>query len=353
MNEGIYRCPVLDDEVDLFKKALKEYGYEKYDISDFHKKSELMADISMVMSDFRGDAFSILPFCHTVEAEAFGARVNFGDGKNFPRIKEHRYKSLSDISDLDDIDFSRGRVSEVLDAISIIKKNSRRVILEVSGPLNILNALIDPIVIYRELNKYGKSRKNNDNLRKGMIVDKDVLVENSDIIRNRFENKSSEVKDRETENIIRMTESTDSERNKNFDLELTFEKLFKNILKYISRSVDLGVDVISFSDSTGSIEFLGRRMAETFYKEFLVEFLKKVEQIVRERCIFHICPKLSFSMKDLGFLDFILLENIIDSEDLSYHDFLTRIDKNKVVFLGDRCINFNKKIENISFLELI
>lgn len=295
MKEGIYRCPVLDDEVGLFERAINKYG--QYDISDFHKKSKPMADVSMMMSEFNDKSFSTLPFCHTVEAEAFGAEVNFGDGKNFPRIKNHVFTSLDEIIDLDDIDFSKGRIAEVLDAISIIKKEGRKVILEISGPLNILDSLIDSILVYKKLNKFDKDRYN--------------------------------------------------------ELNLVFEKMSKNILAYISRAVSLGVDVISFSDSTGSIEFLGRSMTRNYYDVFLIDFLKKVEHIVRGRCIFHLCPKLSFSMKALGYVNFISIENTKEFEDASYHDFLMSLDKDRVVFLGDRCINQNNKAGKAHFLEII
>lgn len=70
------------------------------------------------------------------------------DGKFGPRVAAYAYQSVEELTTLSDIDFSQGRIREVLKACQILKAQGERVVLEISGFMTVLNSLIDPTKIF-------------------------------------------------------------------------------------------------------------------------------------------------------------------------------------------------------------
>ena len=56
---------------------------------DAYLHADTMAKLSRALKEHDGAAFCELPFCHTVEAEAMGGLVNYGNDKTGPRAKEY------------------------------------------------------------------------------------------------------------------------------------------------------------------------------------------------------------------------------------------------------------------------
>lgn len=54
---------------------------------DAYMRWETMAAISKALKMHDGASFCELPFCHTVEAEAMGGVINYGNEKTGPRAK--------------------------------------------------------------------------------------------------------------------------------------------------------------------------------------------------------------------------------------------------------------------------
>ena len=101
----------------------------------------------------RGDVIARVPFCVTVEAEAFGAHIKLGDAVNGPRVESYRFSSIEEMSNLQSLDFTKGRIMEVLDAVEILVEVGEKVALSVEGPFTILSSLIDPTNFYKGLRK--------------------------------------------------------------------------------------------------------------------------------------------------------------------------------------------------------
>ena len=104
---------------------------------------DTMADIALALKETDGAFFCELPFCHTVEAEAMGGIVNYGNEKTGPRAKEYICTKPEELLALKEMDFSQGRIHEVLLACKHLRKKGENVVLEVAGPFTILNVLID------------------------------------------------------------------------------------------------------------------------------------------------------------------------------------------------------------------
>ena len=86
---------------------------------DAYKHAETMAELAQVLKECDKAPFCELPFCHTVEAEAMGGIINYGNEKTGPRAKEYLCTDIE----------------------------------EISGHLTILNVLIDPIYVFKGIRK--------------------------------------------------------------------------------------------------------------------------------------------------------------------------------------------------------
>ena len=120
---------------------------------DAYKHAETMAELAQVLKECDKAPFCELPFCHTVEAEAMGGIINYGNEKTGPRAKEYLCTDIEEILELPAIDFGKGRIQEVLKACRILYEKGEHVVFEVSGPLTILNVLIDPKYVFKGMRK--------------------------------------------------------------------------------------------------------------------------------------------------------------------------------------------------------
>lgn len=240
---------------------------------DAYKGAESMARVSKYIREANDAPYATLPFCYTVEGEAFGGNVNYGDEVNGPRGAEPIIKKLEEFLDLPDIDFTKGRIAEVLKAVKILKDEGEEVILKVSGPIAVLNILTDPKNIFKNMRR------------------------NPELIAQ------------------------------------VYEKVHRNLLEYIKLGIEAGADIISYGDSTVSVTILGEKMLVQYFDDFLLDFLKDIEQEVKVPV--HLCPKQTYGLIDSGRADFTEVEV---STDLSYGEAFKKVS-GEGIFVGSRCIN--------------
>ncbi|MGN1164938.1 MAG: uroporphyrinogen decarboxylase family protein, partial [Lachnospiraceae bacterium] len=187
-----------------------------------------------------GAAFCELPFCHTVEAEAMGGRINYGDENVGPRAKEYICTSVEDVLKLPEIDFTTGRIHEVLLACQELKEQGEDVVLQISGPFTILNVLIDARYVFKAMRKKPELMKE------------------------------------------------------------VFWKLGDQILRFMEEACRYGVGMISYADSSGGVGILGPKMAEQVVEDFTCEFLKKAGKTVGEKTLILLCPKTTYALIGTG-----------------------------------------------------
>lgn len=199
-----------------------------------------MARLSLAMKEYSGAAFCELPFCHTVEAEALGGMINYGDERFGPRAGGYRYTDVEELLELPEIDFSSGRIREVLGACRILREQGEHVVLEVSGPFTILNSLIDAGVVFRGL------------------------------------------------------------RRKPEIMRRIFEKLGGGILQFMEEAKRCQVDLISYADSSGGVNILGPKLAAQIAEEFTWGFLKRAEALTDDRLMILLCPKTALALTGIG-----------------------------------------------------
>lgn len=80
----------------------------KLSFPEAYKYGETMMLIAKALKKHDNASFCELPFCHTVEGEAMGGIINYGDEKIGPRAKEYICKSVEDVLNLKSIDFTKG-----------------------------------------------------------------------------------------------------------------------------------------------------------------------------------------------------------------------------------------------------
>lgn len=211
---------------------------------DAYMHSETMQVLAKAIKSHDNASFCLLPFCRTVEAEAMGAILNYGDANTGPRAKDPICEICDDVLALPAVDVTKGRMAEVLDACRSLKEQGETVCLEVTGPFTILNALMEPRKVFKAY------RKDHDGMTRVM------------------------------------------------------DKLGSDLLKYIKAGKDAGVDVFIFSDSAGAPELLGPKFMTQAVEDFYHPFLRKAEALMDENSIFLLCPKFTYAVIDTGFGEF-------------------------------------------------
>ena len=281
-----YKC-TYSNSVGISAEVTEGLGLE---FPDAYMHSDTMQTLAKAVRKHDDADFCLLPFCRTVEAEAMGAVLNYGDANTGPRAKDPICEGIDDVLALPSVDVTKGRMAEVLRACAELKAQGETVCLEVTGPFTILNALMEPRKVFKAY------RKDHD----GMVK--------------------------------------------------VFEKLGNSLLAYIEAGKRAGVDVFIFSDSAGAPELLGPKFMTQAVEDFYHPFLKRVGELMDDRCIFLLCPKFTFAVIDTGFGEF--KEHELEPGT----DFLEAMlqMRGKAKIGGQVCIkNIGVKLANGKFREIV
>ncbi|GAA0738892.1 uroporphyrinogen decarboxylase family protein [Clostridium oceanicum] len=257
-----------------------------------YKNWNSMALISEELKKYDGEAFCTMPFCHTVEGEAMGGIINLGDEKIGPRAKDYICKKAEDILNLPSIDYSKGRIAEVLKACKHLRDKGENVMLYVSGPFTIMNVLIEPRYIFK------------------------VFRKNPDV------------------------------------MQSIFNKFQNEILMFIKEAEKVGVNMISYADSSGALNILGPKFSKQTVEMFTYPLLKKVEEVIKNETIVLLCPKTTFAL--LG-TDKAQWKDIELGQPMKYSEACIKTI-GKAKFVGQMCIKnkgFNLKNGIIKTIKLL
>ena len=242
---------------------------------DFHTNKYDIAYISKGLKKYKNDIICKVPFCTTVEAEAFGGIINLGDLKSTPRIKNYAYNSLDELFNIKNIDFTKGRIKEVLEAVSILNNEGEVVALNVCGPITIISLLIDLKYFYKGI------RKN-----KNQISDFMKLIED-------------------------------------------------NIVNYIIKGYENGAKIISYSDPVGDVNIVGPKVYEDIVSVTTLNIINRVSNKLDD-CIIHLCGKASTALYNIGAYDF---NKIKYNNKITYGQAICNLlDTKGVKIIGNNCM---------------
>lgn len=250
---------------------------------DAYMHHETMAALSKALKRHDGASFCELPFCHTVEAEAMGGIINYGNEKTGPRAKEYICTSPEELLELPAMNLQEGRIHEVLLACQALREEGEHVVLQASGPFTILNVLIDAKYVFKAMRKKPELMKE------------------------------------------------------------VFWKLGGEILRFMEEAKKYGVDMISYADSSGGLNILGPKMAEQVVEDFTYEFLKKAAEKLGDSPLILLCPKTTFALLGTGKAEFVDAEL---SGPMEYGEGCIEMI-GKARFMGQMCIkNVHYKLES-------
>lgn len=227
-----FRCG-YDNSVGINKDILANLDIK---FQEYYKKCDNLVRISKELKRYEDTNFCELPFCHTLEGEALGGIITLGDENVGPRAKEYICESVEELLDLPEIDYTKGRIGEVLKACKALREEKENVVLCISGPFTIFNVLIEPVLVFKALKK------------------KPELMQK------------------------------------------VFDKFQEELLRFVDEAKKAKVNIISYADSSGGVNILGPKFASQVVEMFTYPFLKKVEKRIDNNIIVTLCPKTTFAL---------------------------------------------------------
>ena len=139
MGKMVFKCAGQDLEV------IPEDAVAAIDSSyrDVYSRREAITAMALEMKRRKHDSVCKVPFCVSVEAEALGAHVRVENSIIPPALHGYACKSSDDLAVLPEIDFSRGRIHEVLESVRTLAGQGECVSVRVEAPFTILMMLMD------------------------------------------------------------------------------------------------------------------------------------------------------------------------------------------------------------------
>ena len=265
-----FNC-TYDNSIGMFEEVTKKTNLQ---FPEAYKYWDSMAILAKELKEYDKAPFCELPFCHTVEGEAMGGSINYGNDKIGPRAKGYVCTTAEDILALPEIDYLKGRISEVLKACKHLREKGENVVLYVSGPFTIMNVLIDPRHVFK------------------------ILKRNPEV------------------------------------MEDIFHKFQNEILRFIAEAQKSGVNMISYGDSSGGLNILGPKFSEQVVEMFTYPLLKSMKEILSDETIVLLCPKTTFAL--LG-TDKAVWKDIQMKAPIKYSKACVEVI-GKTKFIGQMCI---------------
>lgn len=282
----MFKC-VSDNIENIPKELINKLQLSFYEVNT---DGEKMAEMAQNIAKLRKDTIVKLPFCSTIESEALGSKIKIGEDSCSTRVEEYVINSVDNLENIEKADFNKGRIKEVLKAVSILKNQGEIVCINVVGPITIATSLMDSTLFYKLL------RKEKEKMNKFMKLIEDTIKE------------------------------------------------------YIDKALEKGVDIISFADPVGSIDIVGPKVYKEISGKITYNILKYLEN-KKEDKIVHICGKASTSLEKIGLIN---LKSIEINNNITYGEALINLlkDYNNIKFIGNWCIkrSFMKKNDNKLFI---
>lgn len=282
---NILKC-IGKGEESIPDRILEDLGLSYKEINNDASK---IATLSKTLKAYKNSPYCELPFCHTVEAEAFGSTVEF-DHKLGNRIERYAIDDINLIEDMGNLDLSKGRIAEVLKAVDILKKDGKNVVLDITGPVTLGTTIIESNLFFRT------TRKDIDKANRLL-----KLIENSTVY-------------------------------------------------YILEAIKNGVDVISYADPAGTIDIVGPRFFKDITGKTIYNILKRVDGKLGDSVI-HLCIKTSRSLESAGLLEVEKIK--VEGKNYFEMIKNAKKERKDINFIGHWCMNSRMKKKEIICCKLI
>lgn len=220
--------------------AVRDLQTSEVHLPEAHTDPVLMAQLARRSPDCGLFDNVGVPFCMTVEAEAYGALVDLGNESREPRVTQYPIESIEDWDQLKSFDLTKGRLAVVLEALRILKSENldTPIVGNLTGPISVASSVLEPIAFYKALRR------------------KPQLVHNF---------------------LNRVTSDS---------------------IDFALAQIEAGADLIAVSDPSGTGEILGPEL----FSEFCVSYLNQIVDAVHEKgkpCLVHICGHMNNVFKEM------------------------------------------------------
>lgn len=229
--EPVDRPPVICPGGMMSAAVVEAMDHCGYEWPQAHVEAEAMAGLALAMYDLGALENLAVPFCMTIEAEALGAQVNFGDQTTQPRVErepcldaqgllEHAHPPIS----------TSQRAQTMLTAQEMVlrERPEAPVIGNLVGPVSLATSLVLPDVFLKQM--------------------------------------------------FRQPEATQE----------ALERLTDLLLNFGAAQIERGVEIIAIADPTATGEILGPRLFKTQAAPVLARLTQGL-QALGARVIVHIC----------------------------------------------------------------
>ncbi len=252
-----------------------------------HTIRDAMAMVAGEKSRLENDKVCRIPFCVTIEAEAFGANVIIPTDYSVPRVGGYRFKRIEDLAELNEFSLDSGRIREVLSCLAILRNKGHITALNVEGPFTILGMLLDAAELY-----------------KGIFKQRELM-----------------------EHVLATIENS--------------------LVRYMLAALDQGVQIISYADPTGVLNIVGPRIYKEFSGKTTFRILKRVEGRM-DAGLIHLCGKTSLSLKETGYCTVKPLTVPVGE---TYGGLLGMAAANKTVrIVGHNCMKNSRLVHRSPFI---
>lgn len=283
--KNIFKC-IGSDNTTVSDEILDKLGVS-FEVAN--KDSKKIAELSRELKYNMGIMYCIVPFCHTAEADAFGSTVVF-DSKAGNRINQSFVKDVESLERIEPIDFSTGRMHEILESIKELKDAGEKVCLNVTGPITIATAIVDNRLFYKLVRK-----------------DREVIVK-------------------------------------------LLGKIEDSLVEYITKGVNAGVDIISFADPAGTLDIVGPKVYEDLSGKSTLRVFKRVEGVLGDSVV-HICGKTSTSLEESGLINSKRVSSHGNSYGEIIENY--KSEDGDAKFIGHWCIKREKNDKSLICCELL
>ncbi len=228
------------------------------DFTEAHTSAEKMASLAIAVYEKGCFENYGVPFCMTIEAEDFGAKVDMGTSIHEPHVVEYAISSVREWESLPKMSFEHGRAKVVIDAIKLLKSkgSSVPIVGNITGPISTASSIMEPVVFFKELRKMNK----------------------------------------EAHQFI--------------------DFVAEQLILFAKKQIEAGADIIAISDPSGTGEVLGPKL----FDEFAVKYINKViDSIKRENkgTIVHICGGMNKVYEEVNKLnsDVLSFDSIVNMKE--------------------------------------
>jgi len=204
-----------------------------------HTEATAIARLAVRRMEQARDVVCRMPFCVTVEAEAFGATVKMPDDDSGPRCDGYLFSRIEDLERLAPMELGQNRIAEFLKGVALLHNEGHMVALNVEGPLTVLGLLIDSGTLFR-----------------GVITHRKML-------------------------------------------EQALGILEENLLRYIRQGIRHGASIISYADPAGTLEIFGPKLYREIVGLSTYRLLQQLEGS-GEGALIHLCGQTSRSLEKVG-----------------------------------------------------